>query len=261
MNDRIGATLWLLSEGMRDTMVLMLAWAAGSLDAIGYLGLGQIFTANMTGNAVFLGLAVGQGHGLASLRPVAALAGFALGVAAAAALMGKDREQTAWPVGVTRAVLLECVVLTIFTITWHLLGAGRTAESVYVLIGLSAAAMGIQSAAVRRLNVPGIATTYITGTLTSLVSGMIDWIGHTASASFKRAPAGESEAVPAPAIPGIRSTWLQGGVFFIYCLAAVWSGFVQTRTPWFAAISPVLAVALVTIAGWVRGRHRDFAGS
>ena len=41
----------------RDTMVLVLTWAASGVDAISYLGLGHVFTANMTGNAVLLGLA------------------------------------------------------------------------------------------------------------------------------------------------------------------------------------------------------------
>ena len=39
-------------------MVLVLTWAASGVDAISYLGLGHVFTANMTGNAVLLGLAV-----------------------------------------------------------------------------------------------------------------------------------------------------------------------------------------------------------
>jgi len=54
-------------------MVLVLTWAASGVDAISYLGLGHVFTANMTGNAVLLGLAVGQGQGLAALRSIIAL--------------------------------------------------------------------------------------------------------------------------------------------------------------------------------------------
>ena len=41
-------------------------------------------------------------------------------------------------------------------------------------IGLSGLGMGMQSAAVRHLDVPGVATTYITGTLTTLVAGTVD---------------------------------------------------------------------------------------
>lgn len=38
-------------------LLLLLACAAGAIDAISYLGLGRVFTANMTGNTVLLSLA------------------------------------------------------------------------------------------------------------------------------------------------------------------------------------------------------------
>ncbi len=88
-------------------MILVLAWAAGSLDAIGYLGLGHVFTANMTGNAVLLGLALGQGEGLVAVRSVVALGGFGLGVAIGATIVSKDRERMDWPPPVTNAVFKE----------------------------------------------------------------------------------------------------------------------------------------------------------
>ena len=77
----------------RDAMVLVLTWAAAGIDAISYLGLGHVFTANMTGNTVLLGLAIGQGQGLAALGSIVALAGFALGVAISALVhRGADRR-------------------------------------------------------------------------------------------------------------------------------------------------------------------------
>ena len=41
----------------RDRLLLALTFAAGSVDALSYVGLSRVFTANMTGNAVLLGLA------------------------------------------------------------------------------------------------------------------------------------------------------------------------------------------------------------
>jgi uncharacterized membrane protein YoaK (UPF0700 family) len=38
--------------------VLLLTGAAGYVDAVSYLLLGRVFTANMTGNTVLLGLAI-----------------------------------------------------------------------------------------------------------------------------------------------------------------------------------------------------------
>ena len=40
----------------------MLTAAAGYVDAVSYLALGRVFTANMTGNTVLLGLSLVQAH-------------------------------------------------------------------------------------------------------------------------------------------------------------------------------------------------------
>src|SRR3712207_2924680 len=148
---------------VRDAMLVMLSLAAGCVDAVGYLGLGQIFVANMTGNTVLLGLALGQAKGQAALRAVVALAGFVVGVAAGAAIVGPGRERSAWSPAVTAALALELVVLVAFAVGWFLAEAEPAGLAVYPLIVLPSLAMGVQSAAVRRLGIPGVATTYITG--------------------------------------------------------------------------------------------------
>ena len=158
----------------RDGMVLVLTWAASAVDAISYLGLGHVFTANMTGNAVLLGVAIGQGQGLAALRSIIALAGFVVGAALGAIIVKKGPQQTDWPAAVTRAVAVEGIILGAFALAWHL--GARSGATLYTLISLSALAMGIQSAAIRHLKVPGVATTYITGTLTSLVAEFAAWL-------------------------------------------------------------------------------------
>jgi uncharacterized membrane protein YoaK (UPF0700 family) len=250
--------MWLLSDKWRHTMILILAWAAGSLDAIGYLGLGHVFTANMTGNTVLLGLALGQGQGVAALRSVVALGGFALGVATGATIMSKDRERMDWPPSVTTALFLEGIVLAIFSVAWHALSVPQW---LYALIALSAVAMGIQSAAVRRLRVPGIATTYITGTLTSFVTGVTSRIRQAGAASPLGGSGGEPVTASSPEMNWERRVGLQAGVFMTYVLAAVLSGFAQTRAPSLATISPVVAVVVVAITAWAHGRRGEPAPS
>jgi hypothetical protein len=105
---------------VRNTMLVMLSLAAGCVDAVGYLGLGQIFVANMTGNTVLLGLALGQAKGQAALRAMVGLAGFVVGVASGAAVFGPGRERSAWPPTVTAALALELVVLVAFAVGWFL---------------------------------------------------------------------------------------------------------------------------------------------
>jgi uncharacterized membrane protein YoaK (UPF0700 family) len=56
----------------RNGLLLALAFAAGYIDALSYLGLSRVFTANMTGNTVLLGIAhksMAMRHGRALRRP------------------------------------------------------------------------------------------------------------------------------------------------------------------------------------------------
>lgn len=60
-------------------ILLLLTSVAGSIDVIGYLKLGEVFTANMTGNTVLLGIALGRGKSEAAIRSFIALIGFVTG--------------------------------------------------------------------------------------------------------------------------------------------------------------------------------------
>ena len=66
-------------------LMLALTFATGIIDAVGYLGLDRVFTGNMTGNVVILGMALLGADGLPVLGPLVALAGFVAGAAGVAA--------------------------------------------------------------------------------------------------------------------------------------------------------------------------------
>ncbi|HXA08326.1 MAG TPA: YoaK family protein [Bryobacteraceae bacterium] len=218
--------------------ILLLTWVAGTVDAIGYLGLGHVFTANMTGNAVLLGLAFGQGQFLAAFRALFALGGFILGVTIGAILAhraGTDVDQRRAFVG---PVIVEGLVLAAFAVLLHMPMIPRNQNTLYILIGLSAVAMGVQSAAVRRLNLPGIATTVLTGTIISLVAGLVRLLRIT----YVSSPTEE----PAASAPGrSRHLKLQAGVFIVYVAAATVAGIFEHRVPLIVGLSPVVAVGLV----------------
>jgi uncharacterized membrane protein YoaK (UPF0700 family) len=218
--------------------ILLLTWVAGTVDAIGYLALGHVFTANMTGNAVLLGLAFGQAQFAAAFRALVAVGGFILGVTIGALLAhrsGTDLDQRRAFIG---PVIVEALILTIFALLLHLPMIPRNQDTLYILIGLSAIAMGIQSAAVRRLNLPGIATTVLTGTIISLVAGLVRLLHITYLPSPNEEPTISATA-------RTRHLRLQAGVFLVYILAATAAGIFQRRVPLVVGISPVLAITLV----------------
>ncbi len=232
----------MLSRTRRDSLVLLLAWAAGSVDAIGYFSLNHVFTANMTGNTVLLGLSLGQGRSLAALSNLVALAGFVAGVALGALIVESGGQPGTWDRRVTTALLLEAVMLSAFTVLWHLAPQGplRGSEVVYTLIAFSALAMGIQSAAVRRLNLPGVATTYVTGTITSLFSGLTRLLHSARPQAAKKEASVEGGAWN----PSAR---LQASVVITYGFSALASGFFQSRVPGLVAVAPLLAIAVVLL--------------
>jgi len=70
---------------------------------------------------------------------------------------------------VTRALALEWVLQAAFLIGWLLTGPHPDGIGAPTLIAFSGVAMGIQAATARAL-APGMSTTYVTGTLTGLLS-------------------------------------------------------------------------------------------
>jgi uncharacterized membrane protein YoaK (UPF0700 family) len=238
----------------RDAMLLALTWAAGSVDAISYLGLGQVFTAMMTGNTVLLGLALAQGEILAALRSILALIGFGIGVFVGAIIVERESKQTDWPPPVTAALALETVILAIFSVTYYLSGTVRAAEVTYFLIVLLALAMGIQSAAVRRLRVPGIATTYITGTITSLMIDLVDWLRWIGAPPLIEKPSARADT--SHSIPWEQRVGLLAAVVSLYCFGALSAGILEIHSSRLAALLPLAALLLVVMNAFIRERHQ-----
>lgn len=85
----------LTAHSFRNTALIFLCLSAGIVDVIGYLSLGHVFTANMTGNIVLLGIAAGSSLQLTALHSITALSGFVLGVLLAVVIGGKH-EKTFW---------------------------------------------------------------------------------------------------------------------------------------------------------------------
>lgn len=234
-------------------MLLLLSLAAASLDAISYLGLGRVFTAMMTGNTVLLGLALAQGEVFAALRSILALIGFAIGVFVGAIIVERESEPAEWPTAVTAALAFETMILIIFAASFTLFGNTHQGI-VYLLIILSAFAMGVQSAAVRRLGVPGIATTYITGTLTSLMIDLLGWLRSIAARLPVSRTAGSNNIEK---IPWDQRVSLLAGVVTIYCFGALIGGILQVYSASLAPLFPLGTVILVVINAVIRQRHRQ----
>ncbi len=124
----------------------------------------------MTGNLVLLGIAIGQGELAGSIRSVIGFAVFGFGVLVGLRLTGKPEPTTVWPRSATLVVLGELCLLGAFLVGWEIAGDRPTALALDILVAFSAGAMGMQTAAARRLGVVGVTTTFVTGMLTNLIA-------------------------------------------------------------------------------------------
>lgn len=152
-------------------LLLLLSATTGLVDAISVLGLGKVFTANMTGNIVFLGFAAAGTPGFRAPVYLAALASFLVG-ALVAGRIGKHHNGAPLRRWLLTAALIEAALLWIAAVVAIDFDIATQApgSSAYAIIALTGLAMGLRNATIRQLKVPDLTTTVLTLTLTGLAA-------------------------------------------------------------------------------------------
>ena len=206
--------------GRRDLLLVALTFAAGAVDAVAFLAL-HVFTAVMTGNLVLLGVAIGQGAARNALRGVIAVGGYAIGVLGGARIVAAPSREALWSRAITRALVVEAALQAIFLGGWILTDATPDGIAAFALISISGIAMGLQAATTRAV-APGRSTTYLTGTITSLLT--------------------ELSAL------GVRPDWWHRASVVIALVAGALAGAIALSTvPWVAPAIPLLVLAGVVL--------------
>ena len=152
-------------------LLLLLSFTTGLVDAISVLGLGKVFTANMTGNVVFLGFAASGAPGFKIAPYAFAIASFMVG-ALIAGRVGKCH------IGLPLRRWLLIAASVEASLLWIAAGVAvgfdvatqTPGPSVYIIIALTGLAMGFRNATIRQLKVPDLTTTVLTLTITGLAA-------------------------------------------------------------------------------------------
>ncbi|GKQ34080.1 YoaK family protein [Streptomyces sp. A012304] len=155
-------------HGPLPPLMLTLTAVTGLVDAVSFLALGNVLVANMTGNVVFLGFALGGDESLSALASVVAMASFLAGALAGGRLGTRFATHRGRLLRSATAVqtLLVAVTVVVAAVADGKVGTGVQ----YTLIVFLGLAMGLQNATARRLGVPDLTTTVLTLTLTGLAA-------------------------------------------------------------------------------------------
>jgi uncharacterized membrane protein YoaK (UPF0700 family) len=152
-------------------LLLLLSVTTGLIDAVSVLGLGKVFTANMTGNVVFLGFAAAQTPGFHVAPYLVALSTFFIGALIAGHVGQRfgSRPLRHWLIiaAFFEATLLWIAALVAVSFDVPSL---QPAPALFAIITLTAIAMGFRNATVRQLKVPDLTTTVLTLTVTGIAA-------------------------------------------------------------------------------------------
>jgi uncharacterized membrane protein YoaK (UPF0700 family) len=215
-------------------IAVLLTFASGASDVASFTRLGSVFTSVMTGNMVIFGLSLARGSLSLASHTAVAVAGYVGGVAAGTRVMwyraapdgvpGDEPPGGEWPPHITLTLLIELALFAAVAAGWELTGSRPAGAAQFVILVLAACAMGIQSTAVNQMGLRHVSTTYLTGTLTGLVSAI---------AGPGKKPAGRRR-------PGVLLGLLAGAVLAGTFLATV---------PAVVPLLPLLAVAVTVALG------------
>ncbi len=220
-----------MKESERDTLVILLAAASGSADGWSYFGMGHAFVANMTGNTVLLGVSVFHLRG-DFIHPLIALLGYVAGTVLGTLLARNVKPGSVWDRRVSWTLFAEALLMLAAEGAWVAMHEARPA---LVLLAVLAVAVGMQSGAMFQLSIPGVVTTYITGTWTTLANGVTLLI--TRQPRIERQKAMFEDRF-----------LLQAAVLAVYFLSAVLTGWAFRHAP--AMVGGIAATAVLLTAGY-----------
>jgi uncharacterized membrane protein YoaK (UPF0700 family) len=172
-------------DKMLSLSLLGMTAVTGMVDAVSFLSLGHVFTANMTGNVVFLAFAGAGVSELSVPRSFTALLGFLLGAVLGGRIMARATGESQ-----IRLALVSFGVEIAFLLAATFSAIGYSASysprplQLYALIALTAVAMGTRNAAARKLAVPDLTTTVLTLTITGLAAD--SFLAHGNSPRWQR---------------------------------------------------------------------------
>lgn len=233
-----------------------LTWTAGFVDAVGFLTLFHIYSANMSGNSVAIAIDSSQnnwGAAMSHAWPVIFfLPGLFTGAAVVRALQVAGAKAPLAP-----AMLIESALLVLFPFLgqrFQLASGDKYYFSGLFIssVGLLAFSMGFQNAALRQFGGLKNVHTYVTGTLLAMAQGFTEFIFwflrrfRPSSTRLRRIRRYASRQ------PSLREGAFAGLLWIFYMLGGVMGAFGHSCWKTNCILAPALVLIVIAIISFIR---------
>ncbi len=224
---------------------IVLAWAAGFVDSLGFLALSHEFTSHMSGNAAATGAELGVGNFHEALVLGSAIPGFVAGVClgVAADIIAK-RKQIRSPFGIVLLMESACLIAFMAVAATQGYPVAKGSGRFFVLVECLTIAMGLQAAALRRVQDIKVSTTFVTGMITSMAEEFTNYV------LSPKNDAGRAQS-------GTHAL-LFASIFLAFVIGGVGGAFGHQNCGPYALVAPLVVVLVIAAKQFVSER-RDVA--
>jgi uncharacterized membrane protein YoaK (UPF0700 family) len=236
-------------ERAQAASAVLLALAAGAVDAVSFVLLHHVFTANMTGNTTKLGIAAGRDDAAALIPLAVAVALFVAAIVLATTALELAARHgvraTAAPLLGVEAGLVTALMVVGRGLVHHNTVPGHTVGGFYVLLALAILAMGTQTAALTKAFGQTLRTTYVSGLLTTFSQELVNAVAPGCAAG--RSSYLRDDLRLGGRRDSIGRLGLHLGVWASFLAGATWGGYGEQHWRTWALALPI-AVLLAAAA-------------
>lgn len=232
----------------KGTVALLLTMVGGFVDAVGYIALFEVFTANMSGNSIHIGMYLGQHNWHDLLRPLCAVVSYVVGM-----LLTRVAIGIAGRVGFTRIASftfgVEALLLVGFARARPTMHLGQVVQmhslAYFGLVAMLAFAMGVQTATLTNFGALSTYTTFVTGTLTKMTESITkalfwawDELRQTGISHIVGKTAAQED---------LRKSLMLAGIWSVYVIGAALGALAKSRWELRALYLPVAVLVVVIV--------------
>lgn len=238
-------------------LAVLMTWAAGFVDLVGYISLYGLYTSHMTGNTVAMARHISAMEWAGVVRRGWPILTFVFGLILGAFVYEAEKRcriQVPFPT----AIAIEAVLIAVFiaAATGSDFKADippQPAGKFFVMVALLAIAMGIQNVVIRKVAGLNVYTTFVTGSLVKFAENLSQyafWLRDRTRRRFRRRILKVLRI--SPRMLSFQRVLLTLGLWTAYLGGAVCGGFSIQRWALLGMVAPLVLLSAIALYGAFR---------